>query len=307
MKYAVVTTMHRGGLAQYGEAFLTSFQANWPAGVELLCFTEGWDARHLPAGEYPSVKLLDLEMECPDMVAFKLRHCNNIAAQGMDAQGKAYNYRMDAVRFCHKVFALARALEIVQQDPEIERLIWLDADVLTHRPMPMEFLDSLLPGSRDIGYLRRDKMFEYPECGFVIYNVKRDPAPTLIRMMRELWRLDHVFGLPEWHDSFVFNVILLGMIDNNMIRVRSLSGGHEEHEHPFINGPLGQYMDHLKGPLRKRAGASLAEDVLPGRTEEYWRGLAAKAQPGAEVVYRNQAGEEIDGNTEVPGPAAAAE
>lgn len=271
MKFAVVTTLHRKGLEQYGEPFLASFQENWPEGVELLCFAEGWDARSIPINVLTKVKLYDLELECPDLVAFKMRHCNNLSAQGVAPDGRTYNYRMDAVRFCHKIFALARAAEIVAEDPEITHLIWLDADVVTHTKMPVEFLEGLLPEPRDIAYLRRSGQFHYPECGFVIYNVRREPARMLIRMMRELWRKDQVFGLPEWHDSFVFNVLLEGMVAEKMLAARSISGGFEEHEHPFINGPLGQYMDHLKGPIRKQVGASLAEDVDPHvRKESYW-------------------------------------
>jgi hypothetical protein len=39
--------------------------------------------------------------------------------------------------------------------------------------------------------------------------------------------------------------------------------------HPFINGPLGAYMDHMKGD-RKDQGRSLAADLLVRRDEGYW-------------------------------------
>ena len=39
--------------------------------------------------------------------------------------------------------------------------------------------------------------------------------------------------------------------------------------HPFVNGPLGRYMDHLKGG-RKDEGRSSDKDLVVARTEAYW-------------------------------------
>jgi len=280
MKHVVVTTMHRAGLEAYGRKFLTSFFANWPEDVHLICFAEGWTPADLPKDlpEPERLKLYDLEVECPDLTAFKLRHATDPRVRGIVQDGRSYNYRYDSLRFAHKVFAVARAAEIVGDT--VDRMIWLDADVFTHTPVPIEFLDELIPGERDLGYLRREGQFGYPECGFVIYNMKQQGSPMLIRMMRELWRTDQVFGLPEWHDSFVFFVLVTGMEQERMIRTRSLSGGFEGHEHPFINGPLGAYMDHFKGPVRKKIGHSLKDDIAGERNETYWTGLPTAAPEG---------------------------
>lgn len=282
MRYAVVTTMHRGGLDTYGHKFLESFCANWPTEVDLICFAEGWsrdDVDGLGIESRDNIYLRDLDDECPDLVAFKERHHAPGPPRGL-VDGRNYNYRFDAVRFAHKIFALARAWEMVD-GKGYDYLIWLDADVVTHTPIPMDFLDSLLPAPRDLAYLKRDTTFDYPECGFVVYNVRKadGPAPTIIRMMRELWRNDQVFGLPEWHDSFVFNVLVTGFQMNELIRTRSLSGGFEGHEHPFVNGPLGAYMDHLKGPIRKKRGVSLGQDIVADeRGEGYWQDIKGRDQ-----------------------------
>jgi hypothetical protein len=51
---------------------------------------------------------------------------------------------------------------------------------------------------------------------------------------------------------------------------KSLSGGFEASSHPFVNGPLGAYMDHLKGP-RKHIGRSRPQDLQRRRGEAHWR------------------------------------
>lgn len=302
MRYAVVTTLHAKGLAEYGHKFFPSFTAHWPIDAELFCFCEGFTATDVPDSvnqdpELPVRHFFDLNEECPDLVAFKERHKGEPMASGIDPTARAYNYRYDARRFAHKVFALARGLEIIESKRfgEFDYVIWLDADTLTHTPIPVAFLDKLLPAPRDIGYLMRAETFDYPECGFVIYSLKRQAAGQVIRMMRELWRTDQLFGLPEWHDSFVFQVLVKGMEAEGLAKTRSLSGGFENHEHPFINGPLGAYMDHLKGPIRKKIGHSLPED-LPGDVQPrnaYWRSVEETRIPEADDAAAKSAAEAV--------------
>jgi hypothetical protein len=40
--------------------------------------------------------------------------------------------------------------------------------------------------------------------------------------------------------------------------------------HPLINGPLGKWIDHMKGG-RKNKGKSDKKDIMVNRTEDYWK------------------------------------
>ena len=42
-----------------------------------------------------------------------------------------------------------------------------------------------------------------------------------------------------------------------------------KNNHPFINGTLGQFMDHMKGP-RKKKGTSNRNDLIVKIKSEYW-------------------------------------
>ena len=85
-----------------------------------------------------------------------------------------------------------------------------------------------------------------------------------------------IFTLEEWHDSFVFGHILnilkidhpnvLDYSADMYLREAKTGGGG----HPLINGPLGKFMDHMKGG-RKDQGKSKRSDILVNRTEQYWR------------------------------------
>ena len=63
-----------------------------------------------------------------------------------------------------------------------------------------------------------------------------------------------------------------GQFKKDYILTHNLSGslGWRSVHHPFVNGPLGAYMDHMKGE-RKQYGRSLASDLMTQRDESYWQ------------------------------------
>jgi hypothetical protein len=82
---------------------------------------------------------------------------------------------------------------------------------------------------------------------------------------------DKIFDLPEWHDSYVWDVIRRQYHKQNefynlniTLSKPNLAG------HPFINSDLGKFMDHLKG-ARKTVGRSHANDLVVTRPESYWQ------------------------------------
>jgi hypothetical protein len=82
-----------------------------------------------------------------------------------------------------------------------------------------------------------------------------------------------IFTLEEWHDSYVFGELLKKYSEfpshdysAEMYLTEAKSGGGG---HPLINGPLGKWMDHMKGG-RKDTGKSQKKDIMVNRTEAYW-------------------------------------
>jgi hypothetical protein len=82
-----------------------------------------------------------------------------------------------------------------------------------------------------------------------------------------------MFLLDEWHDSYIFGEVLKMYnqfpshdysADMYLREAKSGGGGH-----PLINGPLGKWIDHMKGG-RKDTGKSLKKDIMVNRTEDYW-------------------------------------
>lgn len=252
MNYEVVTTCHNKGWQQYGRRMVTSFLLHWPSEVKLTLYAEGFE---------PEIDSQRCEVrELPKWQAdFKARHASDKSHNG-HRNGSVYSILFDAVRFSHKVAAVVDAAEHSQADV----LIWVDADVFTHSKVSVSFLDSLAPTVTPIAWLHRTH--KYPECGFVMYNLQLDSARRLLHAFREEYESDRVFKLPEWDDSNVLN----RLVQRLGIQWSSLSGRYSNTGHPFINGPLGSVMDHLKGN-RKNEGRSRRHDLRLRRPEPYWR------------------------------------
>jgi len=249
-QFEAVTTCSLDGWKTYGARMARAFAHYWPIEVPLTLYAEGFDPQPYTGRELPRW-----------LADFKERHHKNARAHGKTGYG-AYNFRFDAVRFAHKTAAVIDAAERSEHD----LLIWVDADTVTHAQVTVEFLRELAPTAQHvISWL--DRRAKYPECGFYILNLRNPETTALIREWKALYTSDVLFHLPEWHDSYVLETLVLKM----KLARKSISGpvGYLT-SHPFINGPLGAVMDHMKGD-RKAKGISRASDLRAPRSEDYWK------------------------------------
>jgi hypothetical protein len=259
--FAVVTTFNEKGLADYGERFLTAFDQHWPSDVMLYAYHEGLK----PDVQSSQITYIDLEERCPDLVAFKKRHVQDKIVHGTLADGD-YGYRMDAVRFAHKVFALVDCGLSVGADV----LFWLDTDSVTFADVPTALLEEVMPKDVYTSYLGRPHT--YSECGFVGYALTHPRHAEFMEFWRHLYLDDSLFELPEWHDSFVYDMVR-NTFENTLQDFKSynIAGKDVPSDHPFINSVLGQYMDHMKGATRKDERRSFNDDLVVQRDEAYWQ------------------------------------
>lgn len=249
--YEAVTTFSEIGRKEYGQRMVESFHKHWPSDVPLTVYSENAaNCRALPEWLH----------------AFKGRHKDARPAHGLNRAGRfhgQYNYRFDAVRFAHKTAAVIDAAERSTADI----LIWVDADTVTHSPVAHTLLRDLAPAKGTvISWLWRSKT--YPECGFYMLNLKHPDTAHLIAQWKGLYESDALFHLPEWHDSYV----LKELVRTLKCSWSSISGDAAATSHPFVNGPLGAVMDHMKG-ARKQVGHSKRSDLLAPRDEAYWKGI----------------------------------
>ena len=263
-KFVAVTTFHQKSLDTYARRFINSFSINMP--IHLMVYAE--DCIPEPIN---NVEWFDLTNESPELVAFKNKWSNVPKANGdvtsdpvrSKRRDAGKGFKWDAIKFSHKVYAIFAAAK--QTDADV--LIWMDADIVCHTPMPLEFLDKFIPEDKDICFLgRKDK---FSECGFYSLNLKSKNTQVFLKKFQTFYddAENGIFQLEEWHDSFVFDAVRKTLKLNEFDWSSNLITGEG---HPFINTDLGKYLDHLKGK-RKEYGKSLISDLKIKRKENYWQ------------------------------------
>lgn len=267
MKYTVVTTFSADGYKRYGQRMIQTFLQNWPQQVNLLVYAENCTVTETA----PNLQVFDLEQSSPELVQFKTKWRDVPKANGdvstdpvrrlrKDA-GKGFKW--DAVRFSHKVYAIFAAARKCKTD----WLIWMDADMVCHSPIDVEFLNRMCAADRDICYLGRDK--KYTECGLYAMNIASAATKEFLREFEDFYNdAEHgIFTLMEWHDSYVFDHVRVKVGLKGLDWSSSLISGEG---HPLINTEWGAYLDHLKGD-RKSLGRSKNKDLKVIRKEGYWQ------------------------------------
>lgn len=260
VRRAVVTTFAPDGYYDYGKRFVESFERYWPKDVALHLYLEA----PLPLAASPRVHALNMLQACPEFVDFKKRHAGDRRAHG-EIDGAPEDYRFNAVKFCHKVFALTHAALTL----DVNELYWIDADSITFRPVTHAFLDGLRPAGTYTSYLGRRA--RHSECGFMAFDLRHAMNREFMEFWASIYAQDQVFELPEWHDSYIYDVVRRYCEDKGMIVSHDLRTGFADDHHPFVNSPLGHYMDHLIGPRRKLSGCSYALDLRSSHAEFYWK------------------------------------
>lgn len=263
----VVTSCSSVGWEKYGERFVSTFAEHWPQSVALHVVSEdelpskygrknmmfhrlsGSDSWQSFRAQYETVKWVHGDSASKRPQGFGKRW--------PDRSG--YNFRFDAYKFSKKVFAI----ELIAEELRSGRLLWLDADTLTHAPVPEGLSDRMMPGAYAVSCLSR--VGYHSECGFVGYNLEHHQALKFIRAFAELYTGGDVFQLAEWHDSWVFDWL------RNKMMVATYNIPHKSKGHPFINSELGLYLDHLKGNRKNQGKSNLVEQVA-NINHPYWQG-----------------------------------
>ena len=227
----VVTSFSPKGYNLYGKRFLESFVKTWPC--EVLVYHEGQ-----PDFEHEKIIYKPL-MEVFGCEAF-LKYCDqNKIFQGFTPVG--YNYNFDAKKFCRKVFAQFDALQNHK-----EKVIWLDADSVTLKPITEEFIDDLY-GDAGLVYLGREGF--HCESGFLGFDTERDGFGDFLAKYTECYRKGIIFTLERWHDCQALDWAR----SFALVKEKNLSPNWKVGDDLDVmqTTVLSEYIQHFKGNLKR--------------------------------------------------------
>lgn len=274
MDIKVISSFNQDGYNLYGREFIKSFVKNWPKEVDLHLFV-GDDITHDTIKEIldisNKIQIDPLSFhQLSDFIRRSTRVWITQAGRKCDARGRIYtndevkySIKYDAVKFAYKTFAIINGTKTTDYDV----VLWLDADTITHSQITMDTLKSWLDLDVYTRYLGREQnpKPQYPECGFVQYNVKHPIHKEFMSTWLSYYVNDRVYELDEWHDSWVYDHI------RRDLNVPSRSW--TEHmpnatTHPFVQ-VFGKWMDHKKGP--RKHSRTQTHELIEAPKNDYWK------------------------------------
>ena len=234
----LVTTCSPEGYKTYGKRCLEALVKFWPEDIEIYFFHEGLESYEFSPICKDRIRLVDLGAETA-IHEF-------IADWGWHPRlNHPTDYRLQGVRFCHKVFAMTADCL-----PKSGIRIWLDADTETTKPVDHEYLKRCLPAENDVcSYLGRTQ-WHHSETGWLGFNLEC-AGRVLLTNLVDSYTSGRVTSMDETHDAWVFDVIRRRFSDWTDCGLRNLSPNAVGLD-AWNYSPLGERMQHYKGALKLR-------------------------------------------------------
>lgn len=237
-KIAVISTFSNDHWKPYAKQMVQSFVANWPDEIPLII---NLDNNELQENVRKFLRPQDA-IGC----GWTKEHKDFVARN--QHKDDPTNYRFQATRFCHKVFAIHTAYQVLKGTPEEPRyLIWMDADVHTTRKVTLEDIKQCLPKEGDaVAYLGR-KDWPHSECGWLAFDLENG-GDDLITEVTHQYLSDTVFKMDEWHDSWVWDAYMRRDSQYSCTNLTPNAIGMEV----WQQSPMGKWSIHYKGPVAKQ-------------------------------------------------------
>jgi len=255
--YTFVTSFSEEGYNTYAKEMLQSVVDKWnPKHFKLYAYYHDFDIKKIDHPTSSSIVYIHLN-DVKEMLEYREKMKKHDGTEGGTIP---YNWRLDAVKWCHKVYALTdRAFKMMEENTNPEEpqwLVWLDADTVTTKRLDKSSVDKWLPNKASLVHLGR-KDVDYSETSFMGFNLQYHDACSILADLRGCYTIGETISYREWHDGFIFERLLNiykahGMIVNNLSEnCKGLTA--------FMQSPLSEYFTHFKGNLKKKTG--LAHDV----------------------------------------------
>ena len=255
-----VTSFSADGFERYARKMLFSVIENWKDDLKLIAYYHDFTddlVEQLPKSDKIEYRNLDNIQDMKNYKQFMKLH------DGTEGGKIPYNWRMDAIKWCNKVYALTDlSLEIGEKETRGGWLIWLDADTVTTKPLSKERVLRLFKKGAELVHLGR-KDIDYSETSFIAFNLDYQSPHYLLADLRGCYDIGEVTAYREWHDGFIFERLLKIYVAHGL-RVQNLSQGAEGLA-AFAQSPLSQYMIHYKGNLKNNVEEEEVT-IIPAQT-----------------------------------------
>ena len=229
----------------YAKKMLESVVEHWADDLKLIVYYD--TVTEEQKKEFPQSPII--EYRDLDQVEDRTKFLEKMKGYDGTSNGQMpYNFRMDALRFCHKVYALTDYfLEVSENEVKGGWLIWMDADVLTTSPLSEKILFEAFPKDAELIHLGRTDI-DFSETGFIGFNLDTMHSHYFLADIRGCYDIGEVLAYREWTDAFIMTRFIKIYAAHGM-KVHNLSEGATGLA-VFPQSNLAKFMVHYKGNLK---------------------------------------------------------
>lgn len=233
MKFEIITSFNKSYYDMIGKDCVESWLAHWPKELELTCYVEQFTLPNTPRIKQISFDKLGREYD-----AFQNSHEN------------------DRVKiFAKKAYSVIHAL----QHSKADRVIWIDADVITKTDIKTTFLESLCPEDTLSAFMgvKHHKIKGDPasdlvfsaETGFFIINKVHPDFDAFLSRYSEYYNNHITDGLRRFYDGDVFGAVIHEMSQTKVNDLTAIIKKSPKTPLKYIE--LGNYIHHFKSKSTK--------------------------------------------------------
>lgn len=234
MNIDIITSFNESYWHTIGQDSVASWQRYWPEPLTLTCFVEEFD--------------MPLQPRCravPWTVLDQRYHAFQASDQGARVK-----------TFAKKAYCVMHQWRHSQAD----RLIWVDADVMTHASIPQGFLEGLCDHDTLVTYMgvnhwHQDRLWHSAESGVFVVNLRHQLFDAFATRYEQRYDQHQYQDLRRFYDGEVLGAVCWEFASK--AQVRDLCHGlGKDYKTPMKHTVLGKYLHHHKSKHSKENWAN---------------------------------------------------
>ena len=204
-----VTSFNEDILKQSTPYFLNLVKDKWDPSINLTCYYHDCSLESYSLPDTITYKNLK-DVEDHELFIKDYKKHN-----GTEDGQIPYNKNLDAIKWCHKVYAIAdKAYELIHNKDKPDWLIWIDSDIYLNKKINKEYILSFLDKEADIAYMEEDPYF-------FAFNLNHQPSIDLLVDLKKAYSSGEVINYREWTDIFVLTR-LINLYKTHGLKVHSI-------------------------------------------------------------------------------------
>jgi hypothetical protein len=236
MKISAITSFNKHYYNLIGIESVNSWLKFWPNNIKLTCYVEDFRLSKLD----PRLVEITFDELPKEYVEFQ--------------QDPTLKPRVKT--FAKKAYSIIHAFE----NSDADRIIWIDADVITTNLIPKIFLENICPDDTLLSYMRvwhpidkndlLSKEVSSAESGFFVVNTKHLEFINFKNRYREYYDKRIKDNLRRFYDGEVLDAVAQEFEDKCKI-IDLCQDVEKRYNSPLKHLPIGKYLKHYKSKHSK--------------------------------------------------------